>query len=336
MKKITALLLAVLMIASLAACGGAGNETTAPDTTVADTTVADTTEPDTTVAEEPTEGDTTGAAVADGLDYFSVSLGESFDTIKMISAYSNGDGTYSVDYTGDIRKVGTLDAEAMAQIDAALQTSGLIELNGQSDYQDGEACGSFSASYTNGSSYMADFSGVIPEAFANGFAAMDAVFQTLTADIPEYVPQPMVVGEIAEGDKAALDAILANVTLEVPDSFMITGVAKDEYFAASLGLSTDEGIASAVSFSAMMMTTPYSLNIVTIEEGNTVQAVADDFNATLDWNKWVCVVPSNALIATKDNQVLCLMGAEDLYNQTAAAVTAAGWTTVYDLTNPDM
>lgn len=327
MKKIIALLLAMLMLLSFAACGGTNNETTAPDTTEETTEAA---------TEETTEGSTESGTTAQGLDSISLTYGQNLDNIQMMNVYNNGDGTYSVDYMGQIRKVGSLDAAAMETIDQALQSSGLLELNGQSEYQEGEASGSYYVSYADGTMYSADFSGVVPEAFLTGFTAMDTCFQSITADIPEYVPEPMLVGEVAESDRAALDAILANMTLDMPDSYMISGVAKDEYFASTVGLSSDEGIASGVSFSAMMMTTAYALNIVTVEDGTSVDTVAEDFNTTLDWAKWVCVMPSNALIATKDNQVLCLMGSDDLYNQTVSAIEAAGWTTVQSLTNPDM
>ena len=330
MKKITALLLALLMVASLAACGGTGNETTVPTTTEPETTIPETTAP------ENVEGETSDVVTAEGIEYFSLTLGENYDSIKSLSAYYNEDGTVAVDYMGEVRKMGNLDASVMDAIEAALATSGLVELNGQEDYQEGEASGSMYISYADGNMLSANYGGVIPEAYTNAFAAMETCFQTITADLAEYVPEPMVVGEIAESDKAALDGILANMTLDTPDAYMISGVAKDEYFAAAMGLSSDAGIVSGVSFAPMMMTSAYSLNIVTLEEGASVDTVAADFNSTLDWLKWVCVQPSNALIATKDNQVLCLMGSEDLYNQSVSAIEAAGWTTVQSLTNPNL
>lgn len=330
MKKITALLLALLMVASLAACGGTGNETTVPTTTEPETTVPETTEAETT------EPETTEGAVIEGIEYFSLTLGENYESINSLSAYYNEDGTVAVDYMGDIRKMGNLDASVMDTIEAALETSGLIDLNGQEDYQEGEASGSMYISYGDGTMLVAGFSGTIPEVFTTAYAAMDTCFQTITADLPEYVPEPLVIGEIAESDKAALDAILAGMTLDMPDAYMISGVAKDEYFANAVGLTSDAGIASGVSFAPMMMTSAYSLNIVTLKDGTSAETVAQDFNDTLDWLKWVCVQPDSALIATKDNQVLCLMGSEDLYNMTVSAIEAAGWTTVQSLTNPNL
>ena len=319
MKKITALLLALLMIVSLAACGGNGSETTEPDTTVADTT------------EVTTEGTT-----VEGITYFSMNMskGEAF---QMMSASVNDDGTVAVEYMGDIRKKADLDASVMTAIEEALSNSGLVELNGQQVYLEGDVSGSAYISFADGTSITADFGGELPEAFTNAYKAMEACFQTITADVEEYVPQPQVVGEIAEGDKTALDAILSGMTLEVPDAFMISGIAKDEYFAVSMGLSSDEGIASGVLFKPMMMPGDYTLSIVTLEEGTSTEDVVSSFESAMDWHKNICPpYPTTALIATKDNQVLCLMGSDDLFTQTASAIAAAGWTTVYSLTNPDL
>ena len=329
MKKLIALMLAVLMLASLAACGGSGNETTVPTTTEPETTVPETTEADTT------EPETTEAA-AEGIEYFSLSLGENYESIKSLTAYYNEDGTVTIDYMGDVRKVGDVDAAAMTSIEEALETSGLLELNGQEEYQEGEASASMYITYGDGTMLSAGFSGVIPEAYTTAYTAMDACFQTLTAELPEYVPEPLLVGEVADSDQEALSGILAGMTLDIPDMYMISGVEKDEYFTAAMGLSSDEGIASGVSFAPMMMTSAYSLNIVTLEEGTAADTVAADFASTLDWLKWVCVQPESALIATKDNQVLCLMGSEDLYTMTVSAIEAAGWTTVQSLTNPNL
>lgn len=327
MKKIIALLLALLMMASFAACGstGSSNETSEPETTVENTT------------EELTEDNGDEGTAIEGIEYFSLTLGENYESIKSLSAYYNEDGTVTIEYTGDVRKIGTVEASAMATIQTALDASGLAALNGQEDYQEGEANGSMYITYGDGTMLSAGFSGVIPEAFSAAFAAMDTCFQTITAEIPEYVPQPQVMGEIADSDKTALDAILSGMTLEAPDAFMISGIAKDEYFAVSMGLSSDEGIASGVLFKPMMMPGDYTLSIVTLEEGTSTEDVVSSFESAMDWRKNICPpYPTTALIATKDNQVLCLMGSEDLYTQTATAIADAGWTTAQTLTNPDM
>ena len=101
----------------------------------------------------------------------------------------------------------------------------------------------------------------------------------------------------------------------------------------TLGLSTDTGIADAAQCAPMMMTTAYSLSVVTLEEGADAEAVCADFAANVDWQKWVCVMPTNALVAVKDNMVLCLVADGDLYTMTAAGIESAGWTVVETLEN---
>ena len=332
MKKIIAFLLAVMMLMSFAACGGNNNSaetTTEPDTTVEDTTVEDTT------VEDTTEPEATDAPVAaEGITFFTVAYSENMDDLNMLTAYPNEDGTVYVEYMGDIRKVANMDAEVLATILAGFEASGLMDLNGVEEMAEaGEASGSMYVEMADGTSYVANYYGAVAEAFTNGYAAMDTCFQELTADIAEYVPEPVVMGEVAEGDKAALDAILSTMTLEVPDAYMIMGIAKDEYFAATVGLASDAGITSGVSFAPMMMSVAYSLNIVTLEDAANAETVAQDFVDNIDWLKWVCVQPSDALIAVKDNQVLCLMGEGDFYAQTVSAIEAAGWTTFQTLQN---
>ena len=46
------------------------------------------------------------------------------------------------------------------------------------------------------------------------------------------------------------------------------------------------------------------------------------------------MVPTNALIATKGNMVLCLIGEGEMYSVTATGVEAVGWTVVKSIDNP--
>ena len=323
-KKILAFLLAVMMVLSFAACGetkddGDDNSTTAPQET----------DPQET---EPAE---TEPQLAD-ITFFAMSLTDAEGNAKSIYVSPNEDGTAHIDYVSEITKRGDLDGNVMATIAQAFAASGLMELNGLMEGEYSEVCGSMYVSFSDETTVGADFYGEIPEAFLNGYAAMEACLDTLTADMEEYVPAPVESGEIAESDKTALDAILIGLTLENPDAFTINGFAKDEFFAASLGLSSDEGVVSGLSFAPMMTSVAYSLNIVTLEEGADAEAVAEDFESNIDWLKWLCVQPNEALIATKDNQVLCLLGSDEVYQITVAATAAAGWTTYTTLQHPNM
>ena len=60
-----------------------------------------------------------------------------------------------------------------------------------------------------------------------------------------------------------------------------------------------------------------------------------DFAANVDWMKWVCVMPNNAMVAVKDDLVLCLVAEGQLYSLTAIGIEAAGWTVVETLENPN-
>lgn len=315
MKKITAFLLAMLLVVSFAACGN----------------TEDPTEPAT---EPPTEAPTEPVDMVNSL---SLVLQESADSFKSLNIMDNGDGTVYVEMHSEIIKKGNLDASVMQSVSEAFENSGLKALNEQNVASDNQdiMCSMFVECSEN--FIMADIYGEVPEAFATGYAAMESCIAGLMADIPEYVPAPQVTGNIADSDKTALDAILAGLTLEAPDAFAINGISvDDEAFAYSTGLPSAEGIASAVSFSPMMTTSAYSLVIVTLAEGTDADAVAKSFEDNIDWLKWICVQPDGAAVAVKDNQVLCLLGSGELYTQTITAIEGANWIPYSSLENPNL
>ena len=138
-------------------------------------------------------------------------------------------------------------------------------------------------------------------------------------------------------DDAALTellAILEAAQIRDLDMFQIADVAKDDTFNLVMGISSPEGIAKGTSCSAMMMTTPYSMVVATLEEGADMQAVRNEFINSLDWQKWVCVMPTGALVAQKGNMVLCLMGADALFEQTVQAITDCGWESLEAIDSP--
>lgn len=311
MKRLTALVLAVLMALSLAACTPAAPaETTAPAA------------PTYPVAENP-------------VNFFSMTLGEDYENIRSITAFLNEDGTAHVEYVGDVKKVGPLDASIFNGITAAVADAGLADLNGQENYLEGEANGSMYICYADETMLSAGFGGEIPELYREGYAKMDAFFVQLTASIPEYVPQPTVLGEVEETMLHELMSIISGSGMKNSDAFTISPVVRDEYFAYSLGLSSDAGIADAALCAPMMMTTAYSLAIVKLEEGADRNAVCADFAENVDWMKWVCVMPNNAMVATKDDLVLCLVAEGQLYSLTAIGIEAAGWTVVETIEKPN-
>lgn len=269
------------------------------------------------------------------ITFFSVNLDKTGGDNRYIVAYPNDDGTVYVEYVGDVKKIGTrMDASVMEEIAAAVVDSGISALNGQNTYLDGSAMGSAYVEYNDGTVIGIGYSGEIPQAYLDAYEKLDAAFQNLTADLDVYVPAPVVMDGVDETALAELLAILEETHIQELDMFQIADVAKDDVFALAMGLSSAEGIAKGTNCSAMMMTTPYSMMIATLEEGADAEAVRDDFVANLDWQKWVCVMPTGALVAQKGNMVLCLMGADSLYQKTVRAITDCGWENLETIDSP--
>ena len=319
-----ALLLAVMLLLT-------GCATTKPGDTTAATDVTTVPAPDQIT--DATEGivDLEGKT----LSFFSVNLNLTGNDNRYMMAYPNDDGSVYVEYVGDVKKIGTnMDGKVLESVTAAVVQSGIAALNGQNIYLDGGAVGSAYVEYTDGTVIGIGYSGEIPDEYLTVYNALDTAFQTLTAELEVYVPVPLVGDGVDETALAELMAILDATQIRDLDMFQIADVTKDDIFTLVMGLSSAEGIANGTSCSAMMMTTPYSMVIATLDDGMDVQTVRDDFLNNLDWQKWVCVVPTGALIAQKGNMVLCLMGADALFAQTVQAVTDCGWENLESVDSP--
>ena len=308
-----------LLAMSLVACG-------------ADTTPETTNAPETTAAPDTTP-DTTGASTTAGAAVTSISMnsGEYY-----LTAFDNGDGTTYVEMATAERKVGNLEGDVFAKITEAVNAANLAALNGTEIYEEGEAYASMYIELADGNYYSANIYGVTNADFDAAFAAMEACFAELTAELEVYVPQMMVEGEVDADALAAVQDIMNNSGVQGLDTMFVTGIPMDEYFGGTAGLSSTDGIVSGTKCGAMMMTTAFSLVVVTVEDESKIDAVRADFANTMDWRAWVCVAPSNAVIAQKDNMVLCMMGSDELYSLVAASIEANGWTNVETFQNPDM
>ena len=331
--RILSLVLALVMVMSLAACGDKTPEKpTDPKPSVTDPVETTPTVTDPT----PDATEPSGDVTANQLTFFSLSMGENYDNIKSMSVFAEEDGSVYVEYIGDVKKIGNLSADVMTGLADELAKTELATLNGQDDYKDGDANASMYIEFADGTVWSVNYTGEIPETFTTAFNAMDAYFQTMTADMEVYVPQPVVMGDIDEGMMTEIMSILNGAALPNLDGIGISPIdTADEYFGATAGLSHSEGIVNAVSVAPMMMSQAYSLVVVTLAEGADAAAVCADFEKNIDWMKWVCVAPSNGLIATKGNMVLCLLAADDMYTMTVNGIDAAGWTHVNELTNPN-
>lgn len=326
MKKIIAMLAALTMVLSMAACGNTQPETT-EGTTTAPTTQA--TEAPTTEATE----DTTEPSSDVLANFIQLSISEEDGTIVSLTAYDDEEGGVYVEYVGAVKKVGTLDKTTLAGLTNVLTTSGFAAMNGTEEYGDGFAYASVYCSYTDESMLSVNYGGEIPQTFRDAYAIVDEYFQDLVKDLPEYVPSPEVMGDVNSDILDALNGLLTESGAEPLDAFSITDVPVDGDFAAAMGLSKNDGIVSGAACGPMMTSVAFSCNVVLVENEGDVASVVADFAANVDWDRWICVSASDALVATKGNLVLCLAGAEDLYQMFAGAVETAGWTVVETLVN---
>lgn len=326
MKKIICLALSLLMLLSLAACG---NQAEPENTTTAEETTQETT--------GETTQDTTPAEPTEVTSSFYMDLKPTAED-EMVYLLANVDenGNAYLEYnTASGCKKGNVDNVALEQLASAYRMSALAQLTGEV-YDDGEACGSYSI--TIGEEYFSYsyYGPFVPEEFTSAFADMEALFMQLMTAVPEYVPTMLVEEGVNEEHLAQINEIMNNSGYEALDSITVTNVPEGENFSYMAGLSGSDGIEACTSVTHMMMTTPYSLVVVTLSDGTDAQTVIDDFKKSIDWGKWVCVNPSSAIIATKDNMVLCLIGLDELYTGTASAVETTGWTVEQTLKNPNL
>ena len=323
MKKLIALTLALMMVLTLAACGAnqPQEQETQPNTT------ENATEPTPEATTQPQQ--TAGSAAT----YVQLSISDEEGNTVSLTAYNDDMGQAYVEYVGEVKKVGTFDLSVMSDIAAELEKSGLVALNGQEVYEDGMASASMYVSYEDESYLGAGYSGNIPQEFKDGYAAMDTYFQQLVADLPVYVPRPVVSGEVNADALAAMEAILDNSGAEPLDMFTISDVPLDESFGMLMGLSDTAGITNGLSCAPMMSAVAFSCVIATAEDESKVEAISKDFAENIDWNRWVCVSATDAMIAQKGNMVLCLVTSGDLYQQITDGAEATGWTVLETLKN---
>lgn len=332
LKSIMKPLLAVAAALMLTACTGPAPETTAPGTSA------------------PTEAPTIPTVLGDGemsptaesvenpvdnpITYFSMSLGEDYDHIRYLIAYEDMGESY-VEYVGAEKKVGRFPAALMHRLTEQVEAAGVADLNGRFEYSEEGAMGSLYITYADGTYISADFTGPIPEEFTTAYGLLDAWFAAQTEQLQEYVPRPEVLGDVDEDLLAEITAILEASGIRELDMMCISDIPLDDYFVFTAGLSSKEGIVHGASCSAMMMTTPYSFTIVTLRDPADIETVRRDFRQSMDWNKWVCVAPCDALIAQKGNMVLCLMGMDTMYALTKLGIENCGWTQIETFVNPE-
>lgn len=314
MKKTIPLLLILAMLLACAGCGGHANgAATEPQTQPTETT----SEPSVTIPQVMVENPVT---------YFQMNISYATGDYASLTAYDDGQGMAYVEYVGEVRKVATLDPAVLHAIVTELEHAGAAALDGENLVGDGFDSASMYVGFADESYWGAGYTGFISQEFMDAYEKMEAWFATLLADVPEYVPQPAVLGEVNADVLAEMMEILNRSGMEPLDMFCISDIPLGDSYSA--GLSDSDGITNLTSCGPAMMATAYSFVIAAVEDESAIDAVRQDFAAHLDWNRWVCVSANSALIAQKDNLVVCVMGAGELYADTAWAIEAAGWTEI--------
>lgn len=315
MKKIFALALAAMLVISLAACGGKVVEEPVESTTQVPETTFE-------VDERP-------------ISFFSVAYGISEDEYSSIMIYDNQDGTAYVSYQAEVRKEGNVDISVLEGLNVVLASTKLPALYGQEVYEDGYANASLQINYGDETMDSMMFTGEIPAEFIDGYSKLQAYFQLELKDMPEYVAKPVMGEDLDEAALAEVMEILNNADLGPLDMMAINNAQLDDpFFKDTVGIES-AGLTNAIICGSMMMTTPYSFSIVTVENEADIASVREAFLADLQWTKWVCVFPTDALVAQKGNMVICLLGNADMYTETAAAIEAAGWQEIVTERNPE-
>ena len=329
MKKILALLLAVLLLICCAACGsGQAEPATEPTTESATDPVTD---PATDPAPEATEPTKEGSADRTAT-YIQLSICEEDGSTVSLTAFDDGEGKASVEFVSEVKKVSTFELSVLADIAAEVEKN-MKTLGDQHVYEEGSASASLYVSYSDETFLAADYVGIIPQEFRDGYAAVESYFRQLMTDVPVYVPRPTVEGEPNPDALKEMETILETSGAEPLDMFMIWDVPMDNSFTDVMGLSSTKGVVGGLSCSPKMSAVAFSCAIATAENEAAVADIAEDFASHIRWDWWVCVTATDAMIATKGTQVLCLVTSGDLYTQISTAAENAGWTVVKTLKN---
>lgn len=318
MKKFLAFMIAVVFVVSCVGCGGEQTKPIDPPSDVIEDTQP-TPEPTFTLPEVTVENPAT---------HVEVSIYGEDGSYKYLCAYEDGNGGVYVEYVGDVKKVGTFEASALHGITAELENAGFKAFDGQNVYEDGMASASMYVSYADETYLGAGFGGTIPQEFLDSYAVLEEYFKKLTSALPVYVPQPLVDGNVDEDALNEIKQLMEGAGIENADAYIISEVPMDEYFTVMMGLEKADGIVSGTTLNAMMMTDPFSMAIAKLDSSADSAAVAKDFLNNVDFFRWVCVIADDAVVASKGDMVLCLVGPTQIYEQYVDAMKQSGWTII--------
>lgn len=306
-KRIIALSLAALMTLSLTACGKK--------------------------EEEPTWliNDTVEITSENSITYLSMYLDG--DRNVTINAKKDDDGTIIIEYYGDEDKVGAVDESVWAKLTEEIMKTDLATLHRANEDTEGDDCARMHIELKDGTMLTAEFDGEIPEAYINGFNAMEDVFKEITSAMPVYVQEINVVGDVDESIKGAVCDILS--ALGGLNGYKIVGPNEEKGLAELVGLPNVNNITVGAKASLAVEVIPYYLSVVVAKDASNVNDICADFETGINWGTWEDNIPEGAAIATKDNMVFCLIGSQDSYKFAINKAVELGWNVVKEIPNPN-
>ncbi len=312
MKRILAVLLASLMILSLAACGAPTSSATSTIST------------------------------------FFATYSENEDNITSIELFpdNENEGKSMLFYnTGSDTVQGITDGALAETLTKLFNESKLQKLNEKNEYEDGEAMGSMDITFADGSTFSCAFGGKIPEDFVTGFNSMNEAVAEASKSVEVYKAHVNFEDDVNAESKAELEAVLAHVGNFALENTLGTNVPADaETYAHSVGVNPDQAAALNVQDNVenttvvmnMMGTVAHSIALMQMKDGADAAAFQQTLMDNADWRKWVCVAPEVALTATKGNDVLFVLTLNDINAELTPALEAEGWTITNTVENPDM
>ena len=315
-KKLIALLLAVVMVLTLAACNSEDNDKKNKDKDAATDNAGD------QYTEEPTLSDEENTVAYLLINYAPTENDDFFLEVTCTRT------DVIAEVNGETHKVGKIDPKVLFDIEEELIRAGFMDLVGLDTYDDGSAVGSFYMEYTDGDQMMINFNGSVPQEFVDAYASAEQYFVKLLTNAPDYVPEPQVEEGVDEAQLKESKDILTKATLENLDKYKIYTAAKDDTTPDTLGLDSNEFMVSASVCESKMFDTPYNLVVIKVSGEENIAAVRADLADGLRWNKFIHVPVSNALIAQKGDLVLCLMAADNNYKNSAKAIADCGWQSI--------
>lgn len=301
MKKLIAILMVLVVLLSFAACK----------------------------EKEETGGETTAAVELTPVQLIRLSLTDEVVGEKSIYAYVNEEGQIYVEYVGEEKKTGVLDASALAGITQQVEKANFASMNEENVYNEGPAAASFYIYYGEEDFIGGGYTGTsedIPQAFIDGYGQMDSYFQTLLKDMQLYIPTDKIAENVDADVKSELMKIFAASGATLAEKLLVEDVLWDEDFYSNTGLTSDYGIVNATRCGNMRVPADYSFVIVTLEDSSFINAVASDFKANDGWFQQSEGPEYTSYVAYKGNLVLCVIGSGDLYDQTVSAIGQCDWT----------